>query len=294
MRNLPHFASYLFTFILLFSISSCVQKQKSIPSIPTKVPVPEQPVVYNTVSVGKFVGSSKHTSLAWHRATMRNYTVRGKRYHPTGVYKGELMHGISSWYGPNFHGKRTSNGEIYNMHARTAAHKTWPMDTMVRVTNLQNGKSTEVRINDRGPYVRGRIIDCSYKAGKELGLDKMGIARVRVEVLGMAGRKLPSRALSKKRLVIKKKAMLKKKVPSKKMFADDSHIGLQIGAFILRKNAKRVAKKYAHQYKTILKSSITNDGTVVYRVILKNFSSKAAALWFKKKNNLGKAIVVST
>jgi rare lipoprotein A len=101
---------------------------------------------------------------------------------------GKKMKGISSWYGKKFHGSKTSNGEIYNMHAKTAAHKTLPMHTMVKVTNIQNGKSTVVRINDRGPFVRGRIIDCSYAAGKELGLDRLGIAKVEIEVLGYNGK----------------------------------------------------------------------------------------------------------
>ena len=105
--------------------------------------------------------ATKYTSKARHRSTMRSYRVHGRSYSPTYVKVGQVMKGISSWYGPNFHGKQTSNGERYNMHARTAAHKTWPMDTMVKVNNLQNGKSTIVRINDRGPFVRGRIIDCS-------------------------------------------------------------------------------------------------------------------------------------
>ena len=87
-------------------------------------------------------GATKYTSAARHKSTMRSYKVRGKRYHPTYVEVGQVQKGISSWYGPNFHGKHTSNGEVYNMHARTAAHKTWPMDTMVQVKNLQNGKST--------------------------------------------------------------------------------------------------------------------------------------------------------
>ena len=98
------------------------------------------------------------------------------------------MKGISSWYSKKFHGAKTSNGEIYNMHAKTAAHKTLPMHTMVKVTNIQNGKSTIVRINDRGPFIKGRIIDCSYTAGKELGLDHLGIAKVEVEILGYGGK----------------------------------------------------------------------------------------------------------
>jgi len=119
---------------------------------------------------------TKYTSVARHKATMRSYRVKGKVYKPTYVSVHDTMRGISSWYGPNFHGKQTSNGERYNMHAMTAAHKTWPMDTMVRVDNLKNGKSVVVRINDRGPFVSGRVIDCSYAAGKAIGLDKTGIA----------------------------------------------------------------------------------------------------------------------
>lgn len=98
------------------------------------------------------------------------------------------MEGISSWYGKKFHGSQTSNGEIYNMHAKTAAHKTLPMHTIVKVTNIQNGKSTVVRINDRGPFIKGRIIDCSYAAGKEIGLDRLGIAKVEVEILSYDGK----------------------------------------------------------------------------------------------------------
>jgi rare lipoprotein A len=115
------------------------------------------------------------------------YIALDKPYTPTYVSVGDTMKGIASWYGPNFHGKYTSNGEVYNMYKRTAAHKTWPMNTMVKVTNLDNGKSTVVRINDRGPFVKGRIIDCSYAAGKDLGLDKTGLAHVKLKVLALAG-----------------------------------------------------------------------------------------------------------
>ena len=92
--------------------------------------------------------------------------------------------GYASWYGPRFHGRRTASGEIYDMNALTAAHKTLPFGTLVRVTNLQNGKSVVVRINDRGPYVKGRIIDLSAAAAKKIGLDKSGVAKVKLEIIG--------------------------------------------------------------------------------------------------------------
>lgn len=90
--------------------------------------------------------------------------------------------GVASWYGPGFHGKRTANGEVYNMNAQTAAHKTLPFGTWVRVHNLDNDRSTRVRINDRGPFVRGRIIDLSRKAARDIGMERAGVARVRLSV----------------------------------------------------------------------------------------------------------------
>ena len=120
--------------------------------------------------------------------TQKPYVVNGKLYVPKKVPIGWTQRGIASWYGPNFHGKYTSNGEIYNMYAYTAAHKTLPMNTIVKVTNLNNGKSVIVRINDRGPFVRGRIIDLSYAAGKKIGLDVTGTAPVELKVIGFKGK----------------------------------------------------------------------------------------------------------
>ncbi len=90
---------------------------------------------------------------------------------------------MASWYGPDFHGKRTANGEVYNQNELTAAHKTLPFNTVVRVTNLDNGKQVTVRINDRGPYKRGRVIDLSRAAAQEVSMISAGTARVLIEVL---------------------------------------------------------------------------------------------------------------
>ena len=91
--------------------------------------------------------------------------------------------GIASYYGREFHGKRTASGEIYNMRKYTAAHRTLPFGSIVRVTNLSNGRSVKVRINDRGPFVKGRIIDLSYGAARKLGIIESGTAKVRIDVL---------------------------------------------------------------------------------------------------------------
>jgi len=95
--------------------------------------------------------------------------------------------GKASWYGHPYHGRHASNGEIYDMHKLTAAHRTLPLGTRVRVINLRNGRSVEVRITDRGPFVRGRIIDLSYAAARRLDMVKAGVVPVRVRVIALPG-----------------------------------------------------------------------------------------------------------
>lgn len=112
------------------------------------------------------------------------YKVMGQWYTPLADARGFQQKGIASWYGEQFHGRRTSNGEIYDMHGVSAAHKTLPLGTYVRVVNLANQRSLDVRINDRGPFVRGRIIDLSYGAAAKLGVVEPGTAPVEIVALG--------------------------------------------------------------------------------------------------------------
>ena len=115
----------------------------------------------------------------------------------TNVKHKKRMVGISSFYAEDFHGKLTANGEIYDMYGLTAAHKTLPLNTVARVTNLENGKSLILRINDRGPYIQGRKLDCSYGAAKKLDFVQQGKTKVQVDVIEwgdgkyMHHRKLP-------------------------------------------------------------------------------------------------------
>lgn len=106
-------------------------------------------------------------------------TEHGAEARPTG----SLEEGYASWYGAPFHGRRASNGELYDMHKFTAAHRTLPFNTVVRVTNLQNGRSAVVRINDRGPFVENRIIDLSFAAAREMDAIGPGVVPVRLEIL---------------------------------------------------------------------------------------------------------------
>ncbi|MFT4731764.1 MAG: rare lipoprotein A [Gammaproteobacteria bacterium] len=116
-------------------------------------------------------------------ANFRPYTVLGKYYTPMLSARGFEEYGQASWYGQKFHGHLTSNGEIYDMFSMTAAHKTLPLPSFVKVTNLDNQKVTIVRVNDRGPFHPGRVIDLSYAAAKKLDVLSTGVANVKVEVV---------------------------------------------------------------------------------------------------------------
>ena len=109
------------------------------------------------------------------------YTLNGIRYEPIATASGYKEKGVASWYGTKFHGKRTANGEIYDMYQMTAAHKTLPLPSYVRVTNLDNGASVVLRVNDRGPFHGERLIDLSYVAAQKLGYADTGLANVQVE-----------------------------------------------------------------------------------------------------------------
>lgn len=191
-------------------------------------------------------------------ATMRPYKINGKMYYPETVYVGDTEKGIASWYGPNFHGKKTSNGERYDMYAQTAAHKTYPMNTMVKVTNLNNGKNAIVRINDRGPFVSGRIIDLSKKVAMDLDVLSKGTAPVKLEVVGFEGHRVSKDAPASQRVVMGGIFMV------------------QVGAFRNRSGAEIYQKQYDNMsgYKATIKYFDT-DG--LYRVFLTGFRSEDEA-----------------
>lgn len=118
--------------------------------------------------------------------TQKPYQINGRTYYPLPSAQGYEEAGIASWYGADFHGKKTSNGETYNMHGLTAAHKTLPMDTWLLVTNQENGKELTVRVNDRGPFAKERILDLTKTGAGTLGFLDQGTARVKITALGEA------------------------------------------------------------------------------------------------------------
>lgn len=142
---------------------------------------------------------------------------------------GFVEYGKASWYGKEFHGRRTSSGEVYDMYQKTAAHKTLPMGTYVKVINFTNNKQTVVRINDRGPFVKGRIIDLSYAAARDIGLVDPGVAEAKVVALGKEVGTLQS-ALGPKPVV-------------KVAAGREGEFTVQVGAFKDKKNALKLADR---------------------------------------------------
>lgn len=151
--------------------------------------------VHRTTDSDQDAGPARHIDISHIKnATPKNvplsrygnpesYVVFGKRYHLLDSRQGYKQRGIASWYGTKFHGRRTSSGEPYDMYAMTAAHKTLPIPTYAKVTHLDTGKSIIVKINDRGPFVDGRIIDLSYVAARKLGISAKGTGRVEVQTI---------------------------------------------------------------------------------------------------------------
>ncbi|HUC42354.1 MAG TPA: septal ring lytic transglycosylase RlpA family protein [Candidatus Micrarchaeaceae archaeon] len=160
--------------------------------------------------------------------------------------------GVASWYGVPFEGHRTSNGEIYNMHEFTAAHRTLPFNTVVRVTNLRNGKQTEVRINDRGPFVANRIIDLSLSAAQAIDMVGTGTAQVRLEVMSVANGASPASLTN-------------------------GSFGVQVGAFLKQENAERLKEQLQPAYGVVTIAPYDSPNGTFYRVRVGRLPTEEAA-----------------
>lgn len=230
--------------------------------------------------------SNKNAQKAGAKGTMKPYTINGKTYYPTVVEVGEKAEGIASWYGPGFHGKKTSNGETYDQNGLTAAHKTLPMNTILSVTNLNNKKKVIVRVNDRGPFVANRIIDLSKGAASQISMLESGTAPVRLEVIGF-GSKSGSHQLVKGSENLGSSGEI---VDNGKVFEGGGFL-VQIGAFRLKDGANVTAQKYKNYqgYKAIVRIS-SKDG--LNRVYLSGFKSEAEARDFAQSGAFQGAFVV--
>lgn len=198
----------------------------------------------------------------------KNYKVLGKWYTVRETSKGYKEKGLASWYGKKFHGHRASSGETYNMYAMTAAHKTLPLPTYVRVTHLGNGRSIIVKVNDRGPFHEGRIIDLSYSAAKKLGVLATGTAPVEVVAIDVA--------------TYKKDKPYEQRFKRPSLIATDaikkgSKLYLQVGAFNDKNNANKLYKRLSRMFKQRKIHSNYSSDTSVYRVRIGPLANAADA-----------------
>ena len=220
------------------------------------------------------------------KATQRPYVIKGITYYPLPSSVGYAEQGIASWYGEPFHGRKTSNGETYNMYGDTAAHKTLPMDTMLLVKNLENGRSTVVRINDRGPFVQERIIDLTYSRAQDLGIIGKGTAKVEIVALGAQAveeETMVATATGKPAEGTKPKPKPKPpKTPPIPDF-DKGNFYVQVGAFIKIENARTLAKAFAKRGRDVIIQQYPAAGMNLYRVMIFASTSLAKAKVYEKQ-----------
>lgn len=215
-----------------------------------------------------YVPPSTASSREKRPATQKPYKINGVRYTPLASANGFVQIGLASWYGKKFHGRKTANGEIYDMYAMTAAHKTLPLGTWVRVHNLENNRKIVVRINDRGPFVHGRIIDLSYTGAKKLEILGPGTAKVKVTALGEA---------------TSYSAKTKDPVAFKPLDYWKGNFTVQVGAFQVKSNADNYRYKLSKTYQNAHVSAFSDDRGTFYRVRIGRFADLNDAMRFSDK-----------
>lgn len=193
------------------------------------------------------------------------YTVFGKTYRVLSTAEGYSEKGIASWYGTKFHGRKTSSGEPYDVYKITAAHKSLPLPTYVRVTNLENDRTLVVRVNDRGPFKDGRIIDLSYAAAVQLGVFPQGTARVLVETIP-----------------VEKKSLLARMFSGDASETEKGTFFVQAGAFSSRDNAEQLEQRIRLQALGST-STKTSRADRLFRVLVGPFTTRGEAEHAKER-----------
>jgi rare lipoprotein A len=223
------------------------------------------------------------TDEAFHRFANRPYTVFGQTYVPVLDKEPRKERGLASWYGRKFHGQRTSSGETYDMFAMTAAHKTYPIPSYARVTNVRSGKSVVVRINDRGPFHANRIIDLSYAAASRLGIVDSGSAMVEVE------RVLPGTVAEASRAPVQAAAASMPAIETPIVTQEPAGLWLQLGAFSSAESAESFRQKVARDMPWLLEPAQVSARDGLHRVRLGPYRNRdeASAIADKVRDSLG-------
>jgi len=219
----------------------------------------------------------------FHRFANRPYTVFGQTYVPVVNKEPRKERGLASWYGRKFHGQKTSSGEIYDMFAMTAAHKTLPIPSYARVTNVKTGKSVVVRVNDRGPFHSERVIDLSYAAAARIGIVNAGSALVEVE------RVIPGAAAAAEILVVEQPLPVAAVIETPVVSQEPAGLWLQLGAFSSAESAESFRQKMARDLPWLLEPAqvMARDG--LHRVRLGPYRNRdeASAIADKVRASLG-------
>ncbi|WP_319548107.1 septal ring lytic transglycosylase RlpA family protein [Desulfogranum marinum] len=234
-------------------------------------------------------GHKQENKKTYSKPTQRPYVINGIRYYPIPSAEGYSEQGKASWYGKKFHGRKTANGETYDMYAETAAHKTLPMGTMLLVTNLENNKQIVARVNDRGPFVKNRIIDLTYTGAESLGMIKNGTARVRIVALSDE-QPQPAQPQHQDE---QSKRELQPLVANK---FDQGNFYVQVGAFIELENARKLAKKFALKGRNVTIQQYPAAGMQLYRVMVFAGTSLAKVKVYEKhleQNGFPDALVLA-
>ncbi|MDX9834676.1 MAG: septal ring lytic transglycosylase RlpA family protein [Desulfobulbus sp.] len=221
-------------------------------------------------------------------ATQRPYVINGVTYTPIPSAHGYVERGLASWYGHPFHGRKTANSETYNMYGNTAAHKTLPMGTILLVKNLENGRSTVVRINDRGPFVDERIIDLTHAKARELGIINNGTSRVEIVALATQERIVAQAAQERQEApttsIAARNAPVKARVKAAPLpDFDKGNFYVQVGAFDEIESARTLARAFAKRGRNVVIQQYPAAGMNLYRVMIFASHSLAQAKRYEKE-----------
>lgn len=257
----------------------------TIPAAPAEAAAPAEPVDIDVA--GLIATDNRHQKIG------RPYRIGARTYRPQRDDRYDRI-GMASWYGPNFHGRPTANGEIFDQYAMTAAHTTLPIPSIVEVTNLENGRSVIVRVNDRGPFVDDRIIDLSRAAAAELGYIGRGLARVRVRYLGPAHPDAPPPGRNRRIVeppaeTVPSPVVQVAEAPAIPQAADSPPpqavaspattgpaVTLQLGAFSDAANAQRLAQRVADAGEVWVEPGQSEQGQV-FRVFFGRWADRDGA-----------------
>jgi len=248
VRGIPRSRSVaILLCIILLSACSAIEKREQDSA-------PDKPVDWTQV---KSVIPKKESPSRY--GNPDTYEVYGITYRTLNSSENFKQQGIASWYGTKFHGRRTSSGETYDMLKLTAAHKTLPIPCFVRVTNKDNGRSLVVRVNDRGPFVKSRIIDLSYAAAHQLGMAKKGTANVKIEAINFESSTLTEPRLARI-AAVKRRPKENQNTLKKQRF-------IQVGAYAKHESAQKLARVLDREIQLpVAVSSILRAGKKLFRV----------------------------